>query len=290
MANIDKIKAIADLLQLFVKVDGLKVLTHDFKELPVKDFFVYLSQARSLILNYKECIPEHLYKLLFGYIYGPTWIDSKTNEHTFFCSSKECVSWCKENPGIHPLCDEDHSPENFKNARKAFQHSVRVISPDLEDFVIDNVPDYRLLETDRLSGAQFYTDTNRLYTVIKKIFDMMSDPRYGNNKDIKVSFIRGERDPDGYRISKIMIEQVGSFSPAPMDDVLSKIQAGGGDLGSLKSLMEGYYLWSIESKWQNTPARLNILTADEFDAPKERLSSDAATGFRHVITIYHKMM
>lgn len=286
MANIDKIKAIADLLQLFVREDGFKNLTHDSGR---EDFLKYLCHARSLILNYKGLVPDHLYRLLFGFVYGPVWVDRHNNEHTFHCSCEECLSWSMNNQGKHPLFDLD-SPELFHTEREEFKHSVRVISPDLEDFVINNVPDHRLLETERLSGAQFYTDTNRLYTVIKKIFDMMSDPRYGNNKDIKVSFIRGEKAPDGYRISKIMIEQVGSFSLAPMDDVLSKIQAGGGDLGSLKSLMEGYYLWSIESKWQNTPARLNILTADEFDAPKERLSSDAATGFRHVITIYHKMM
>jgi hypothetical protein len=286
MANIDKLKAIADLLQLFVREDGFKNLTHDSGR---EDFLRYLCHARSLILNYKGLVPDHLYRLLFGFVYGPVWVDRHNNEHTFHCSCEECLSWSMNNQGKHPLFDLD-SPELFHTEREEFKHSVRVISPDLEDFVINNVPDHRLLETDRLSGAQFYTDTNRLYTVIKKIFDMMSDSRYGNNKDIKVSFIRGEKDPDGYRISKILIEQVGSFSPAPMDDVLSKIQAGGGDLGSLKSLMEGYYLWSIESKWQNTPARLNILTADEFDAPKERLSSDEATGFRHVITIYHKMM
>ena len=91
-------------------------------------------------------------------------------------------------------------------------------------------------------------------------------------------------------MSKLLIEQVGSFSPAPINDVYAKINAGGGDLGSLKSLMEGYYLWSIETKWDNVPARLNILSADEFDNPRERILESDATGFRHIITIYHKAM
>lgn len=287
MMYLDKIKAVADLLSLFVNKEGLKLLTHDLNEVEVKDFLLYLSHGRSLLLDYKDRIPEHLYKLMLGFMSGPSWTDSKGAEHTFFCSSPECVKWCSENKGKHPLCDNDYSPEEFQRERAAFQHSIRVISPDLEDFVLSIKPN---AIPERLSGAQFYTDTNRLYTVIKKIFDMMTDPRYDDYQDIKVTFIRGEKDSEGYRVSKLLIEQVGSFSPAPINDVYAKINAGGGDLGALKSLMEGYYLWSIETKWDNVPARLNILSADEFDNPRERIIESDATGFRHIITIYHKAM
>ncbi len=274
----------AILLNKFSDASWLKFLTHGFDLPDEADFVSYLASCRSELLDNKGKIDDSLYRLLFGFMYGPSWNDYSGKEHHFYCSSEDCVSWCLEHPGQHPK-DNSLFAEEFED----FRHSTRLYQLDLEKHVrrlfAEKFRDLTL-EAVGLKRANVYINVPRLMSILERIISTMQDARFSHHKLVRVSFEKGA--PEGaFQIGRIIIEHVGSLPPyTPVNSLANRIARGGGDLGSIKKLVEGTCLWSIESVWYEGPARLNIVGGDTM---VERLDEDV-TGFRHILTLIHNTL
>ena len=58
-----------------------------------------------------------------------------------------------------------------------------------------------------------------------------------------------------------------------------------GDFGSIRSILNGYCLWQIESIWDGQPLRWNILKTDNM-SEIETIEGDSIRGFTHILTYY----
>lgn len=278
------VKRIADILRLFGQPAGFKFLTHDFDPTRNDDFLTLVNRCRIMVSECCGLIPDHLYELLFGFLYGKEWVDADGKTHTFYCSSDECIQWCLNNPGEHPKNNPD-----FESEFEAFRFSIRIYDRGLDKIVAraqDIFPNLTI-ERDRgeLREVDIYVDVERLKQIIHKILGIMNESRFEGEVYVTVHNLP---DVAGYHVRDLIIEQVGSFSDKSVQFIRDRINSGAGDLSSLKNLIEGNAYWSIESNWAEGPVRINILKEDIFQSDFEKLDPSEITGFRHVIKLYDK--
>lgn len=275
------IKTTADILSKFG--DELKYLVHDYDKTEDVDFCALVSKARLLITERAGLIPGHLYDLLFGFVYGPEWVDWKGKGHSLYCGSKDIIEWYSNNEGISPMAVD--SP--FVNEFRDFKNSIRTYRnlPEIIECAKEKAPSVDLeIERKTLKRADFYVDVERLKQIIERIFITMSDPRFIGPVKIYSSQLD---DHDGYRVMQIIIEQKNDYAQPSLRFIRERLASNAGDLGSIKSLLEGVAYWSIESDWEEGSARFNITSDDIFMNPFERISEKVG-GFRHILTFYHK--
>lgn len=279
------VKRLADILQLFGQADGFKFLTHDFDPTRDNDFLKLVNKCRIVLSEASGLIPDHLYEILFGFMYGKEWEDADGNKHTFYCSSDECIQWCLNNPGVHPR----NNPE-FENDFEAFRNSTRIYGRGLDKIVAEAEADFPNLKINRdkreLRKVDIYTDVARIKQIIYKIISSMADVRFSG--EINVTVKQLPDSSDGYHVRNIIIEQKGSFSNKSVQFIRDRVANGSGDLGSLKNIIDGNAYWSVESKWVEGPARINLIKESLFDPDFEKLDEDEVVGFRHVIKLYDK--
>ena len=281
-----KVKNNADFLYLFSEADGFKFLTHDFLLPEDSDFLKYLANCRSLLLKYDGLIEETLFELIFGFLYGPSWIDSQGLEHTFYCSSKECIEWSLSHPHLHPK-----SNEAFEQEFDKFRKSIRFYQMDLQKYVEsickDKFPTFNY-SFQNLRRGNLYINVRRLGKIFERILQTMKDSRFYANRNVIISYERCEPQ-DNYLIAKIIIEQQGSLSDSVLArSVEQRVRDGGGDLGTIRELVEDTCYWSVESIWQDGPARINLVPQSTDVPCIESLPKDAIGGFRHILTIPHR--
>lgn len=285
MLSNNKVTNNADFLSLFNEEGGLKNLTHDFLIPEKADFLKYLSNSRSVLLNYDGLIEDSLYDLVFGFLFGPQWVDYHGESKGFFCSSISCYDWCISNPHMHPK-----NADEFKNEFEAFRKSIRFYQMDLHKYV-ESICDEKFPSLKptllNLRRGNFYINVRRLGTILERILSTMVDSRFNTYNDIVISYDRCEKQGK-YFIARITIEQIGSLSDSVLaSSVAQRVRDGGGDLGSIKELTKETCFWSVESVWQDGPARINIVPIDDNTPMIETVSRESINGFRHVITIPH---
>lgn len=278
------VKNVADILGLFGKEDGFKFLTHDFDKTRNDDFITLVNKCRIMVSECCDLIPDHLYNLLFGFLYGKSWEDANGESHSFYCSSEECIQWCMNNPGEHPK----NNPA-FESEFEAFRYSIRIYDRGLDKIVAQSQTLYPNLEIVRerseLREVDLYIDVARLKQIIHKVLDIMNESRFEGEVFVTV---RNQPDVDGYHVRHLIIEQIGSFPDKSVQFIRDRIANGAGDLSTLKNLIKGNAYWSIESNWTEGPVRINILKEDIFQSDFEKMDQSEATGFRHVIKLYDK--
>lgn len=279
---LEKIINTANFLYGFEDPDKYKFLTHKFDPLYKDDFYYYVNLLRQDLIVMRGLIPDTLYDLLFGFLFGPSWSDADGEVHTSHCSSQAWLEWCKSNCHKHPK-------EFFIKDFKAFKNSFRVYAGDFGDY-IEELADGRYaplnITQDGLNALDCYLDVGRLRFVLDKIISLMSDPKHSSHNKVVVSLLPRHYS-NGFIVETISIEQYGSFDSKPIEDVIARFEAGAGDLATIKNAMMGYFGWSIESKWQNIAQRWNIIHDDSVPNREPILREDA-TGFRNLIRIYHK--
>lgn len=277
------IKTTADLLGKFCLEDELKFLVHCYSKIEEQDFCALVTKARLLITESSGLIPDQLYDLLFGFVYGPEWVDWKGKVHSLYCGSKELIEWYKHNEGVSPM--EENSPyvsefQDFKNSIRTYRNL-----PGIIEHAKEKAPSV-ILDVDRksLKHADFYTDVLRLKQIIERILTTMCDPRFIG--PVKISSSQQE-DRDGYRVMQIIIEQKNDYAQPSLKFIRERLATNSGDLGSIKKLLEGVAYWSIESDWEEGSARFNVTSDDIFMNQFERINEQVG-GFRHILTFYHK--
>jgi hypothetical protein len=126
-------------------------------------------------------IPDTLYDLLFGFLFGPSWSDANGETHLNHCASDVWFNWCKSNPHKHPR-------DFFKKDFSAFKNSIRVYAPDLDDYfdsIKDDYPPLRITQNG-LESFDSYLDVGRFKYIIGKILRLMTDDRFSNHSSIHI--------------------------------------------------------------------------------------------------------
>ena len=279
------IKATADLLTKFSLENELKFLVHSYTKVEDQDFCALVSKARLLITEMAGVIPDHLYDLLFGFVYGPEWVDWEGKTHTLQCGSKDLTEWYTNNKSISPMAEESPYANEFWDFKKSIRTYRNL--PDIIDRAKENAPlvkDLVNYEKKVLKRADFYVDVERLKQIIERILITMSDSRFLG--PVKISCSQME-DREGYRVMQLTVEQENDYAQPSLRFIRERLANNAGDLGSLKNLIDGVAYWSIESDWEEGSARFNITSDDIFVNPFERLTEKVG-GFRHILTFYHK--
>lgn len=278
------VKRVAEVLSLFGNEEGFKFITHGFDLTKTNDFIPILNKCRIMIAECNGLIPEHLYDLLFGFLYGDSWEDAEGKKHSFYCSSDECIQWCLNNPGVHPK-----SNPQFENDFDAFKNSIRMYDRRLFKIFKDFESKFPTLvfniDRKELNRVDFYIDIARLKQAIFVILDMMSDPRFAGEVMITVV---AQPDTPKYQVRDLIIEQKGSYSDKSVQYIRERILNGSGDLSSIKNILEGTAYWSIESMWAEGPVRMNLLKEDIFQSDFEKIDASEVSGFKHIIRLYNK--
>lgn len=277
------IKTTADLLNKFGLENELKFLVHSYSKIEDQDFCALVSKARLLITERSGLIPDQLYDLLFGFVYGPEWVDWEGKVHSLHCGSNDLIEWYTNNEGVSPM--EEDSP--YVNEFRDFKNSIRTYRnlPELIERAKEKAPSVTVdCDKKSLRRADFYTDVVRLKQIIERILITMSDPRFIGPVKIYSS---QQDDREGYRVMQIIIEQMNDYVQPSLKFIRERLATNSGDLGSIKNLLEGVAYWSIESDWEEGSARFNITSDDIFMNPFERISEKVG-GFRHILTFYHK--
>ena len=275
-----------DFLGKFSNPEGFKYLTHRFDD-ETTDFFTIVNRCRMEMRLYHDLIPENLFRLIYGFLYGPEWSDADGISHKEYCSCDEWVDWCLRNPGVHPR-------EAFSKQFESFRNSVRVYNGTFDEYMQDR-SDSGLypridIKVDEQSLSRFdaYVDVQLLRRIIKSILKELNDyPTSSVHPEVRVSCVRGEEMEDGTKMDEIHIENVGSFPSQDRIQAKSHLVSGGGFLSTLCKRAEGNMLLAVETAWDGEPCRWNILRmeGEEEFVPFEQ---DKATGFRYILRILHK--
>lgn len=273
------IKRTADFLGKFSDDKELKHLLHTEET----EVFPLIVKARLGVSELEGLIPEHLYNLVSGFLYGPEWEDYTGNIQRLHLGSNDIVDWCKSNPGMHIM---DPQSPFFDNLWR-FKDSIRTYRnlPTVVELAKQSAPSMNIdVNKKVLKRIDMYVDVGALRRILERIFSTMSDPRFSGPVMISAENL----DPqNGYKVARLVIEQKNSYQQPSLEFIKDRLNAGAGDLGSLKKLIDGVAYWSIESDWEEGSARCNVTSPDIFMQQFERLDEPVG-GFRHVLTFYHK--
>ena len=228
--------------------------------------------------EHKDNIPESLYKLIYSYIAGKVWKDALGADNSTSIFDKSLINWSKANGNAHPITNPD-----FANGIYAFKNAIRIVPPSLQTLVDVICSKLELnVVTIKLNKADFYTNTFILNRVLDRILQMMKR-RIEQYPNIEISLHREIVDDRVYK--QIFIIQRDSCPENPFEDVSIRLNKDteAGDLGTIRKILNGYCLWSIETKWDGKPLRWNILRNE--DSPEtEPIKDNEVVGFKHILT------
>lgn len=282
----DKLINSVHLLGAFSKETGFKYLTHRF-DAESDDFIDTVNRCRYSLLDSKDRIPSHLYKLLFGFLFGPNWTDSNGIIHTDFCGCDKWIDWCLDNPGVHPMDAFYDEFEAFKNSIRiyngTFDDSIRLIK---ERNVFNNIvirPDYH-----SLGLLDCYVDVGELKRAITAILkDINSYHNVSSFPDVQITCSQGEVLIEKTNTELLYITHLGSSSKRPIEDAISHFNIGGGFISDLRKILEDVALLSIETNWNGCPKRWNVIKM-EGQNDIEEIPGQSINGFTYIIKILHK--
>lgn len=292
-------KDVANFMSLFNQRDGFKYLTHDYDEEESFDIDKFLTSREILFretTTKKVKIPQSLWKIVKQFAFDSeqtkwTTISEDYNKSMgtdIGWASKELRDWSKENK-LHPIRNE-----KYKKVINNFRRITRIESPNLVTLInniIDNVfsneknnLDIKLVD---LSKADFYTHVGFLKIALECIFEEIKKRMDGENKKkIKVEYQR-ETDNDFF-VRKIIITHYNSFPTKERDVLLKEWKSfDKGCMGEIGKKMQGYCDWSVVTKIEGNPIKVNILK--ENDTPDyEQIDPSESVGFTHIFTFYYK--
>ena len=263
-----------------------KYLTHDFDDITDKS---RPNTAKAIKIQVDKClkdvkqVPISLISLMRAFVDGSgPWLDYNGNKHNRNWAMKTWQEWSKDHPNApHPIHNKD-----MANEIETFRGTIRLVSPKLQTWIDEIRNNYDLnISTTNLNTADFYTNTFQLMCAIKKILKMMND-RATLFPDVKIEYENYIIIEKNMIIHKLYITQKDSFSDNNFEDVLFlHKKTGKGELGGIRSSLNGYCHWAIISKWNGVQIKWNYLK-DEKELEYERIEDKDVTGFTHILTFY----
>jgi len=285
-------KDVADFMSLFNNRDGLKYLTHDFDEDSGFEIESFLQEAESVFKRKtKELkIPTSLYEIVnqFAFEPAPSWTSYdnsfRPKKINIGWSNEEWINWSKTNQ-LHPI-----SNQKFENTINDFRKLIRIERPLLKKIVGDltdkvfgsTIQEYEHKAYD-LEKADFYTHVTFLRSALKTIFELIK--KYNESKKFKIEL---KREPEGdYFLRKILITHYNSYPSKELDLLLNEWNSDKGSIGKIRNYLNGYCYWSIETKIENKPIKINILK-DEKNPSYQAIADSSIEGFKHILTFYYR--
>lgn len=276
----------ANFFSLFNNPMGLKYLTHNFDSIDdgrPHSIEELISQINTIYDFQDKQLPKSLRVLVNYYITGKgKWTDTFGNSHETNINQQEWINWSKQF-NQHPI----NNPE-FSKEIMVFRSTVRNVPPLLQTIVaglLKGFPQLNIKLSKKLEVADFYTNTYILRNAIRRIFEMMNN-RAKSFPNVNVDFLR-TLDDEGKMLRTISITQEGSFGEKTVEDAMTRMNTNpeAGDFGTIRSMLNGYCIWQVETKWNDYACRWNILKTE--DMPEiEPLDNNQVTGFTHKLTYY----
>lgn len=283
-------KHVAEFMSLFNQKDGLKYLTHDIDGSDIFDYNEVLSLVRKVCTeNFEEKdIPSTLRELLNQFIFSenPKWksFDKDYNELEM-ASGWSADEWKQaKNRYLHPI-----RQQQFFEIIRNFKRLTRIESPYLETIVNKIFADDNFeLEFNDLSKADFYTHVGEFKTALETIFaEIQKRADSDEKKKVTVSYKR--ETSDDFFVRKIIITHHNSFPTRDDQDALIKewLSLEKGCMAKIASHLQGYCHWSVETRIDGKPIRVNILREQETQ-PQESIDNENQVGFTHILTFYYQ--
>jgi hypothetical protein len=282
-------KDVADFMTLFNKRDGLKYLTHDFDEKGPFEIAQFLKKSnRTFKHNVFDLysIPKSLFSVIrqFAFESKPKWKSSQDKNISTGWSTYEWLEWSSQTK-LHPIRNEQ-----FKRVIDTFRQLIRIESPNL-DGIIRIVIDKAFgssnqlfnFQMEALSKADFYTHIPSFEKALFCIFDLMK--ARVNHKEIIIKYNRSTEGD--YFVRQLEFCQLNSYPTKELDVLLSEWNSEKGAMGAIRHNLYGYCHWSIETRIEDKPVRVNILK-DDHTPPVEDIPSTNVNGFKHILTFYYR--
>jgi len=277
-------KETATFLSLFNRREGFKYLTHNYdNSMKLTDM---LKQVKDVYEEGKrgKNLPLSLKALLHNFINGGEWFDAEGKKCADGYGNPDWISWSVNNEGRHPITNLG----GMENTIQRFRHTVRVVAPDLEDYIKKIAERFPSLSftLKKLDKADFYTNVFVLNSRLVEIVKDISDHESQGHHDIQVEYTF-DISEDFFTIHSIRISHLDSYSPKSIEDVLRKYESTGGFFYENAEKLKGYCNWSVVSLWDGKPFRWNIL--DDTGRDKiETVETSSVIGFTHILTYYQK--
>jgi hypothetical protein len=276
-------KHVAEFMSLFNQRDGLKYLTHDFDESGDFDYEEFLAQIKNVCAEHfdKLELPKTLIGLLqqFAFENKPKW----TALDRDFNDKKMTSGWSAEtgNNNLHPI-----KLQPFAETIRDFKRTTRIESPNLESLINKVFADVKP-ETKDLRKADFYTHVGEFKVALETILEEIRQRSDTDDKK-KVSVEYKRETCDDYFAYKIFITHHNSFPTRGDEDALIKEWLSfKGNMGKIGEHLQGYCHWSVITKINDKPVKVNILR--EKDTPtQEDIDDSAVLGFTHILTFYYQ--
>jgi len=178
---------------------------------------------------------------------------------------------------------ENRDITTFKEIIELFKQEIEIRSEfnNLEDIFeaqydnIDEDFDYDPFQS-KLK-KQFYTDRESFLNAINIIFIEMNKRKTYPNIEVYTKELED-------RSIEISIKQVNSIMDKSPQELLKKIEDGGGDLGNIKKLLSNLCDWSIEGSYEDESFRVNILKSDNIKDIE--ILDINPNGFIHILRFY----
>lgn len=292
-------KDVANFMSLFNQRNGLKYLTHDYDEegsFQIDDFLISGKKVFDETTTRKVNIPQSLWAIVKQFSFDSKqtkWTTISEDYKNFMeieigWASKELRDWSKQTK-LHPIRNE-----KYKKIINDFRRITRIESPNLETLVENTIKkvfsdkknDFKIEAVD-LSKADFYTHVGFLRTALETVFEEIKErAKEEDQKKIKIEY---QRETEGdYFVRKILITHYNSFPPKELAVLLDEWNnLNKGSMGKIGKNMQGYCHWSVVTKIEGNPIKVNILK--EKDTPDhEQADASEAVGFTHIFTFYYK--
>ena len=284
-------KDVADFMNLFNDIEGLKYLIHSYDNpdeiFQIDEFLI----KQKIIFEEKSKefkIPKDLFTIIsqFAFTQSPKW-GYRNLIHEGW-SRPTWIEWSQKQ-GDHPM----KNPE-FERVIIRFVKLVRVEAPQLEEYLKNWLKEklgdtYETFEEELkiidCEKAYFYTNVDHFKIAIGHILDGIKK-RLEKSKKVHISYHRGTEGD--YKKTIIRICHFKSYPPRPVDDVISEIPSGKGDLYEVYVKLRGYCHWEIETRWDNHNVRLSILNEEDTIKAIPLDESLKMDGFTHILTFYYR--
>lgn len=281
-------------LSYFRESEGLKYLTHDFKDLanpiPRKEL---LSIAKEEFEEAKKKYPKTSEKLIlrieeFAFEENPRWTIRKgeqeiTNTHGW--SSKDFIEW-QENAVVKHPC---RSSEWNKKMIEPFKRTIEVRDGLLLELIEESISlaftkdDLELFEfsydKNSLLSGRFFTDVDWFGQALYKIFCGIKDK--GEKQDCyKISIEYVNNLNDTFKIIKII-----HHDSKPMSNSSSKF-TDGGNFRDIRNALWSLCNWAIEAEFTNGYRRKFLLWDSNIKQTDTQIKQKEVKGFTHLLLFY----
>lgn len=294
-------KHVAQFMSLFNKEDDLKYLTHDYHLNEGFDFSSFIKKAKKsfkVATNLNLNIPSSLYMIVNNFAFSnEEWTTvsedySKNVKVHSGWSSPNIREWSVKQLK-HPINHHEFRDviNDFRRVTRVDKHQLGKLVDRCLDTVFSGAQGELYEPNHELSKADFYTHVRSLKTAFIEIFKEIKVRT--ENLETKKLTVDFERDTEvdvetgiQYYVRRICITHFGSF-PNKEEGILIKEWVGGkGCMGAIQANLEGYCYWSVETRIEGKPTRVNILRDKSTNLINYNIKKPE--GFKHILTFYYQ--